>query len=54
MPGSPIGRSTIRVTNRSGTFAASFSPDGFMPPGDYHVDLVVDDNVMETAAFTVE
>ena len=53
MPGAPMGRSNIRVSNRSGTFAASFSPDGFMPPGDYHVDLVVRDDVIETVAFTV-
>lgn len=48
----PMAVSTIRGSG-AGNMAASFAPDGTLPPGDYHVDVVVRGEVLDSIAFTV-
>lgn len=49
----PMAVSTIHASG-SGQMAASFAPNGPMPPGEYRADVVIGDEVLESIPFTVE
>jgi hypothetical protein len=48
----PMAASTFEVAGR-GSLAASFTPDGALPPGRYHVEVMKDDSVLGGLEFTV-
>lgn len=52
-PDEPMAENDFDVTG-SGTLAASFEPDGLLPPGEYHVDVVEGERVLGSLAFTVD